>query len=62
MRILRMFSEKCEHAKKCPFYSSINCDHYYQVDRRCGIKREVDSGMSWEWIALHHKKREAEVI
>ena len=52
----RIFGDMCEHADVCPFYSSAGCDSYYSKGWHCGIKREVDSGETWEWINLHHHK------
>jgi len=48
----------CEYSNKCPFYDSANCDSYYKSGFKCGIKREVDQGKSWEWIELHHHKKD----
>ena len=51
-------SSKCEYVKQCPFYNGPVCDEYYKVDRRCGIKREVDEGHTWDWINLYHHKKD----
>jgi len=48
----------CEYANKCPFYNPESCDKFYKSGFKCGIKREVDQGKSWEWIELHHHKKD----
>lgn len=59
-KILKIFSNQCEFADKCPFYQKLGCDNYYSSGIRCGIEREKNEGSTWEEINKTHTKRKIE--